>query len=502
MKIGMHVNESDILNNSPVYSLSTHDGKNVDFLLCHMDPAGKTMEENRKNAGAVAKKLKETDENLTFICNFEQQNFAEDMSTPDGFDWANREDGTHRSKLPKEYVDALNSENNCDGFMYDEFEHCIINRNMSIALASKFKKDLPVFVTTGNSSLKEQSDLLDKQLKEYTEEIMSSGIKSFSGEHVYPVLYHRFAKSGIIPNYKGQKESCTNIQFAIAAGAALEYGTPLWCCVDLWLRMTFPGHSAKEMYSNLLFNWLMGVDRVYVEAAQAFITDGKANEYAAQFDRFAMEYKGKDRGLSFRDYKPETGIIRCDDSFWGQGTTPLLWPDMLLGNPKLKIRKKSREWVQAFNIITRGETGNGGLSYGRISPALLKKHRSFVSMNGAVVFDENVKKENLESLKLLFLCGEYISEETLDAVAELVNSNGLTVVTTPTYAPGGYNCSKSVSTIKQGKGKWIVTDSFKNPILPKILKPLLGNKGEMHFRLGDEDLRMKISDDGETFDLL
>ena len=49
----------------------------------------------------------------------------------------------------------------------------------------------------------------------------------------------------MIPNFKSMKESCTNLTFAVAAGAALEYGTELWTCVDLWYRQSFPGHSAE-----------------------------------------------------------------------------------------------------------------------------------------------------------------------------------------------------------------------------------------------------------------
>ncbi|MCR5150538.1 MAG: hypothetical protein K6B52_04880 [Clostridiales bacterium] len=454
------------------------------------------MAENKQIAEKVGEVLSE--KSISFVCNFEQQNFVEDMSSPDGFQWAEKQAGCHRAVLPSEFCDSLNKYSNCDGFMYDELEHCIINRNVSIYLASKLKKDLPVFEVIKTSSLLEQGELLDKQLGSYVDQLKAAGAKTVSGEHVFPVLFHRFAKTGIIPNFKSQKESMSNIQFAIAAGAALQYKTPLWNCVDLWCRMTFPGHSERELYSNLEFAYYAGVNRVYVEALSGISNGEKLNSYGETFMSFLREYSGKERNYDITSYKPQVGIIRYDDSFWGQGATPVMWRNMLLGNPALKVKKENREWVHAFNVITHGESGNGGLSYDRVSLWLIKKHRSFASMNSAVVFDDNSGYEDLKTLKLCFLCGPYISEKTLSAVQRLVTENGLTVVTKKKYLPEPFVHKKSINVFSQGSGKWISVNSFKNPALKTLIEPLLGEKGYITLNFAEKDLKFRISTDGET----
>ena len=474
-------------------------GGGVDFLLCHFDPSGLTVDEECERVKETVKSIKELGTDA--IINFEKQNFVYVDVSADGYDWANRANGTHLLRLPEKFKQAMASEGNLIGVMYDELEHVIINRNVSLALDSKFVIDIPAFPLNDKADVIAQGELLDSQLKEYADEIKTDGIKTLSGEHVFPVLFHNFAKNGIIPNFKSQKESYSNVQFAIAAGAAMQYKTPLFNCVDMWYRLTFPGHTADELYSNLRFAYFMGVDRVYVESSKVFFEDEKKpkyNDIGRAFEFFTSEYRGKERDYNVQDYKPEIGIIRFEDTFWGQGVFP--WRNMLFGNPKIKPDSKSREWIKAFNIITHGETGNGGISFGRIAPHSLLPHRSFASMNGAAVFDENVEKETLSSLKLCFLCGHKISEKTMEAVRELVKE-GLTVVTPSRFAPVKFTSDKKAdfTEVRDGNGTWIITDRLTSPKLKKRLEPFLGKKGEMTYKFGDRTLRFKITDKGDTF---
>lgn len=498
--IGYHTSSGAFYNKKPEFDGPAKSGGGVDFVLCHYDPSDdKTVEQECESVKEVLAAVEELGADC--IINYERQNFADINVSADGFDWANRPDGTHLVALPDKFKEAMASAGNFIGFMYDEFEHVIINRNLSLFLDSKFKIDKPAFpVFNGRDAIK-QFDLLSSQLKKYADEIKSNGVKMMCGEHVFPVLFHLFARNGIIPNFKSQKESSSNVQFAVAAGAALQYGTPLFNCVDLWYRLTFPGHSTEEMKSNLEFAYLCGVNRVYVEAASVFYTDGEQNEYGKAFASFTSEYRGKERDYDIQDYKPEIGIIRYDDSFWGQGRLKFLWRNMLMGNPGIKVDRLAREWIHAFNIITHGETGNGGICQSRIELRSLRPHRSFVSMNGAAVFDDKVEKSKLESLRLCFLCGRYISDATLGAVKELVHDNGLTAVATSKYAPDGEKKKKlfGFTEIADGKGKWIVTDNFKSRALKKRLEEFTGKKGEMTFRFGEKILNMKITDKGNNF---
>ena len=496
LKIGYHTDEKTGAKNNICFYGPAKEGAGVDFILCHIDPhKDKTPAENCDLVKENARKIKEL--GATYIANFEYQNFIYDCSFKDGIDFANQPDGTHRIEINQEYFDALNGENNLDGLMYDELEHCIINRNFSILMESKFKTDAPVFKTDADS-FDEQEALLDRQLCDYAKRGKALGAKALSGEHVFPVMFHIFARNGIIPNFKSQKESVSNIQFAIAAGAALQYDMPLWNCVDLWYRMTYPGHSADEMYHNLVFAYLCGVNRVYVESSSRFYDGENITEYGEKFNRFTSEYRNKERDYDISDFTPEIGIVRCDDTFWGQGVLPIPWKGMLFGNPKIKIHKASREYIKVLNLITHGSTGNGGICADRIELRSLKKHRSFVPMNNAAVFDDRVRKDKLKTLKLCFLCGEKISAETLEDVSVLVKE-GLIAVTTKKYAPSNIKVKGAYSEVADGKGKWIIVNDFGNKKLKKALASYLGSKDEMVYKFGDKVIRMKITNNGEGF---
>lgn len=496
--IGFNTFERDVINDAPAFVLPADGGKNIDFTVCHFDPNRGTVEQACEAAKQAAAKLKEN--GADYVANFEFQNFSADSKGADGYGWANRPDGTHLLNLPDEYVAAHAANSNFAGIMYDELEHVIANRNLSIELGSKGRLKLNAFPLAKGKNALEQGKLLGAQLKKYAGDLKAKGVPAMSGEHVFPVLFHKFAENGITPNFKSQKESHSVIQFAIAAGAALEHKTELWNCVDLWFRMTNPGHPADEMYSNLVFSYLCGATRAYVESSHAFVTDGKLNDYGKAFCKFAKEYKGKPRDYSIADYRPEIGIIRYDDTFWGQ-CDPVAWKRMLFGNKNIKPDYRSREYLKALNVITHGETCKNGLSWDRISPWSLHAHRSFVTLNSTAVFDENVTKETLSSLKLCFLCGLTVSENTMTAVEELVKENGLTVITPARLAPERIKNAAhgSVTEISDGSGKWVVVRSYRSRAVKKAAAPFTGKKGEIRLTFKNAEVKLKISKNGEGF---
>ena len=500
MMIGYHTDIFKHFSHNPKFDLMAKTGKGVDFVLCHVDTVSGTYQDNLDHAEKTARAF--TELGLPFIACYEGQNFNLEQKTTDGHDWVHRGDGTHLLRLTPDYLEKLNSEGNCLGFMYDELEHVIINRNISLALESHFKEDRPAFPVSVSRDPVVQGELLSAQLRDYAAQLKQYGAKTVSGEHVFPVLFHMFAKNGIIPNFKSQKESFSNVQFAIAAGAAKQYGTPLWNCVDLWCRMTYPGHTALEMYNNLVFAYLMGVDRVYVESTDAFMdNEGHLTDYGRMFRRFCDDYKGRERTYNVADYQPEIGIVRYDDTFWGQGRVKWMWRNMLFGNPAIKADAKCKEWIKVFDMITHGETGGGGISWGRVELRSLTRHRSFASMNNAVVYDENATEKELATLKLCFLCGYTVSKETLAAAAKLVRENGLTVVTSERFAPRGCALAKgqAFTEYPDGKGVWIVTKDFGSARLKKRLSGFLGSKGEMRYVFAGEEFRFRIDQDGDGY---
>lgn len=471
----------------------------TDFVVCNYTP-----ERSVKGECEFISEFPEKFEKfgLKYVLNTEFANWHGSNITEDGYDWCNTDDGCHRVNLHPDFIKALTKDENCLGIMYDEMEHSIINRNLTLTI-NKIAKHLPVFPLALAKDVVIQGELLRLQCKELADFYKKNGAKRFVGEHVFPVLFHTFASAGIIPNFKSQKESYSVLQYVNAAGAALEYNTELWNCVDLWNYNTFPGHSPEEMFYNLWFSYLVGTTRVYVEGASQFFTDGKPNEYAYQYKKFTTDDRRKHREYTVQDYKPEIGIIRYDDSYWGQ-CDPFMWRPILLGNKNLKVTKTAKEFTKAFNVITHGETCKNGLAWDRISPWSLRPHKSFCSMNGVAVFDDRVTKDKLESLKLCFLCGYYISEETIKAVIELAKYNGLTIVAPRRFCPEYIKrqAKGSFSEVKDGKGKWIVTSNILSNKTKKSVRSFIGNKGEMKFTFKDKTIRMKISRDGNSFEVI
>ena len=504
MKIGLNVFADKIVNGDKATKAVTDDGALIDYAVCHVEGQNYTTPQSVELAHALSSFFEERD--TDFITNFEYANWTQNCVAADGTKWADKSEGCHRVKLPDEFVKALAESGRFKGIMYDEFEHMITNRNPTIQIATKLRKIIPVFpLLKGKDGLK-QGELLKKQLADYVDSFKAQGAPAMLGEHVYPTFFHKFAESGITPNYKSLKENISDVTFAIAAGAAMQYDLPLSNCIDNWYMLTNPGHSADEMYHNLLFAYLAGVDSAYVESVLVMADDeGKLTEYGEQFKRFCREYKGKDRGYSLRDYRPEIGIVRYDDGFWGQWY-PILFKKCLFGNPKIKPDFRSREVFKVFNILTHGETCKNGFSFGRFSlwSLLHLRHFSFVSLNSTAVFDHNADRRVLDSLKLCFLCGIHIPEKTLKAVRDCVKENGMTAVAPKRFAPADIvsQASGKISEVKDGKGKWIVVKNYRTGKLKKYVKEFIGQKGEMRLTFAEKEVVMKIHKDKDSFSVI
>ncbi len=499
MRLGINMNFNSVGEDSPQFKCVCD---KVDFMVAHTDPQFEPLPVSTEKTLAAAKLLDER--GIDYVANFEFQNFGHDATAPDGTEWVYNTETLHRLAIPDEYIKALNASEHFKGVMYDEFEHAIINQNVSIIMASKGKIKKSVFPLLDGKDPYEQGELLNRQIGEYAAEIKGKGAEIFVGEHVFPVLFHTFARNGMIPNFKSQKESVTNLNFAIAAGAALQYGTPLWTCVDCWFRMTNPGHSADEMYYNLKFADLAGVNNAYVESTSVFIDEkGNPNGYAEKFAAFSESGINRERDYDIHDYRPEIGIIRYDDTYWGQGD-PVIWRYMLYGNKKIKPGIRSKEILGIFHLITHGETSRHCFNWDKVHPWALRRHRSFMTMNSVAVFDDRVCK-GLESLRLCFLSGIHISDETLAYVAKLVRENGLTVVTPKRFAPAHIRekAKKRYSEVADGKGLWIVTDRISSNGFKKRIAPFTGNKGEIRLTFeGGKEIKLKIAKDGDSFKVM
>jgi hypothetical protein len=90
-------------------------------------------------------------------------------------------------------------------------------------------------------------------------------------------------------------------------------------------------------------------------------------------------------------------------------------------------------------------------------------YRCFAPQIYLAVFDDKLSGEYLKSVKLAFLCGLYISKNTMEVITSNVRKGGLVVVTSKRFAPVKF-ASKYVSGTKEfkdGNGKWILTDDMR-----------------------------------------
>ncbi len=127
-----------------------------------------------------------------------------------------------------------------------------------------------------------------------------------------------------------------------------------------------------------------------------------------------------------------------------------------------------------------------------------------MTMNSVAAFDDRVCK-GLASLRLCFLSGIHISDETLAYVAKLVRENGLTVVTPKRFAPAHIRkkAKKRYSEVADGKGLWIVTDRISSNGFKKRIAPFTGNKGEIRLTFeGGKEIKLKIAKDGDSFKVM
>lgn len=494
MLIGLNVFEQQMLERQTAFTQPLAGG--ADFLVCHTSPDPLGFADEYEKARALSRLSAECGAEL--IANFEFQNAARSRVGSGGHEWCAAPDGGCRLCPDPAFLQALRASGNLRGVVYDEMEYAVSTRNLSQWWGNKLRFGAPVFPLPPAKDAFSQGEAFSAAVTVYVKEIRAMGGEPMAGEHVFPILFHTFARAGMIPNFKSMKESFTNLSFAVAAGAALEYGRELWTCVDLWFRQAFPGHSAAELYHNLLFAWLAGVNRAYVESAPALVRDGRLTDRGEAFVRFVKEYKGKPRGYDIADYRPEIGILRYDDTYWGQN---FFWDHGLFGCPRLRPDRRSREWIEAVNAVTFGESGRACFNLNRIDHTLLKGHRSFCSMNALAVFDDRVRAKVMASLKLAFLCGIHLSPETLADVEGLVRERGLTAVTPPRFLPARLRglAKGTLTQIKDGAGTWIVTDRFLAPALRRAIRPFCGRQGTVRLPFADREILLNIAPDGETF---
>ncbi|WP_423126707.1 hypothetical protein [Gaoshiqia sp. Z1-71] len=492
----------------------------VDFISYkYRGPKG-TIEEEAATLKTLLDRAEE--KNLKIVFNVESGNWRLEMLSTDGRNWVKQPGDLHQFRFPAEVLKSIQQSPAFWGTLYDELEHSQITRNLTIALRNPGVERVSLAETTG-MDFKLADEAVFKGAKSLVDYHRGFGNGKVLTEHVWPVLFHNFARAGMTPAYKQMKENWSNVWAACAMGACLQYNQELWACLDFWNHNTYPGHSAEELQGNLLFAYWAGADKAYVENVGSLYSldenqNVKLGERGEVFRTFVKEYiPSNPRPYSFRDFEPQIAIIRFDDTAWGQGkdvfcsveesgqTIDLYWKDWLFGAYDLNTSPESEEWMKAWHTITHGMVKKESLSWNAGNYYKGMPHRSFAPANSPIVFDDSVTKEHLKSVKLAFLCGRFMSKHTLADINELVKKKGLVVVTSARFAPKKLLAAYTGGTneFSDGKGKWIITDDMAGDELKKLVKPFIGKNDEIVYNFsGSREVTMRISPDGDGLEII
>ena len=384
------------------------------------------------------------------------------------------------------------------GILIDEFDHA------RFIYPTSYGMERSLIDRYAIKTIEEAHDAALKAYADHIEMMKQWGVQEVVSTNVWPVLNDFAARCGYVVCPKICKELYSSVSMAIGLGAAKQYHTPFWNDIDLWWWDQIPGHPAEEVKCNLLFSYWMGADLTYLEGCgynlypagkqgSSFslfkITDSKNYQLTPIGETlkwFIHDYLPKHpRKWSARDVKPSIAIIRYEDSWFGQAQTPF-------GCPNVRIDSDMSAWISIFNMLTFGATGDRCLTH----PTPTESHSFFHPMNGTVVYNEVVDYSLLKEIPLLFITGKHISSTTMEAVKQCVTEGAVCVFWGNLAKVNGFgDWQAGVRVLPYGKGKFIITDDFKNETVREIIAPFIGKQDEIKYKFGPDEVIFKRVDD-------
>ncbi|MCF7863241.1 MAG: hypothetical protein K9L89_00445 [Kiritimatiellales bacterium] len=489
------------------------DDLGAEFLVDHYLEirTGGSYEQNQKETvediKALAAYLKA--DGKEYIWNLEDANFRISREYVPGQNLYEPEPGLHYLKIPDDLLRELQKTPEILGVCYDELEHMQLSNNRFTMTSSG---DIPSIADTSGLTLAEAYSLLVENLKKLKTHYDAVD-KLCMVENVWPVMQHIFARAGWTLSPKLLKESWIPVPLAMVLGAAAEYektGCDVWLTPDLWFRGNYPGHSVEELRSALLVGHWVGASRIYVEnldysnpvegkhhadahdiqGSLVFFTGKDKYEttpYGEIFKWYARDYRSKHPvPYTWRDARCKVAIIRFPDSCWGQKGS--YFRDRLLGSKIEQSTLETEAWFSIWNQLSLGTIPEAGLSFHCKGVSGEKGPRFFCPSPPVLVFDHRVGDEipdfDFRGAEVLFLTGVQISPKTLSAVQSYVERTGATAVMLKSLAPDGFKSSTRFFTV----------DSFKDPRVHDVLKPLLPPADEMQFLFGKYQIIFKEID--------
>lgn len=484
----------------------------VEQQLKILQDQGVTFEEENvpKDLTAVRRYIRQVDawcaeNNVNWIANLESANWI--TSYKDGLDreWYQQPDGRHFFRFPDDVLQDLAASKNLLGLMFDEAEHMQNTCDPDFAKRAGIAGlGRPFIYDPKGNTLEQAAENFTRAVEIEGKRYRDKGLRLFT-EHVFPVLFHPFARAGFTAAPKVLKESWSPIVIACAMGAAIQYDTELWITPDLWGMNGYPSHSPEAYRSALLLAYHLGADCIYTENL-AYDHENKGYGSLVHFtdDGYSVTPRGEvakwfihdyvpanPRHYTFRELKPRVAIIRQPDACWGQDISWL--PDTLFGHPDWQSTSTTRAWFAIWHLLTRGVVPKEGLTW-HCNVMAGRPQQVFAPLDGVVVYDHLVEKEHLKDAEFVFLTGIGISESTLYAVAECVRA-GTTCVTLPHLAPEKIRTQTGDDgSTDDGEGKWIVTTDFCTNAVREALASVLPEPDTIRYRFGKTEVILQMQD--------
>ncbi|WP_168119862.1 hypothetical protein [Paenibacillus sp. HB172176] len=434
--------------------------------------------------------------------------------------------GTNRYDVPDDVILEAARSGKLIGLLYDEPEHLQIN-------AGQYRKDgwYPHWGETDGLTLAEAGDKvgasISLRVKHVRELLQKNGFEGMAAplisEHVFPVMFHVKARSGMIPCPKIMKESFQSLQLATALGAAKQYGRSMWICADLWgpdigqwfTRISgFPGHSPEEFESALRMGYLMAPTHLFAENIDALLhfnhSRFEKTVFGEVWSQFVNEFVPRHPlNWSHADAEADIVLIHADDSNFGQNAN-------LFGNREPGSEQSSSVF-RAWHLLSHGTIPAHGscmhipgyrfprtdlyrlvppeqfpLVNGSTELSQTAVHPLFYPIHNVLVFDEHVEEEMLGTPRLIVAAGTRLSSVTLTAIRSQAE-RGATVIVAEWLVP-----KRLRESCKLGQGRWIVVDDFLGEEAREGASIHLGSADCWMQRFGNNEVRFYKDNEAGT----
>jgi len=386
------------------------------------------------------------------------------------------------------------------GFLLDEADHMQINAHWPVIDYYGYD-DRHYLAETDGLDLFAARQIVLSALRERNAACSILGTPA-AVEFLFPVMMHTAALAGLNLSPKLLKETCGPAMLAVAMGAARQYGVDFWIDVDYWWHNEAVGHSAERFRSALLLAYWSGATHIYVEGGARWAQEIPAGaEIESAYADFIRNYvPAHPRPYTWRDFRPQTAIIRFDDTCFDDRQQYLgEYPGPLYGH--VPAGPDNTEWLSLWSLLSHGFVRTDSVSH-QWEARRFNARTLFAPLHNVAVYDHEVGYETLAGLRLIFLTGAAIGADALAAVQRCV-SEGATCVLPPRLAPPGSGLASvtDITLVPDSPGRWLVVPEFYRlhyecfcggpitPLLRDTIQPLIGDGDLLAYDFGSHQVR-------------